>query len=105
MYSCTAKSRETLFPKKLIPLYLEDLKFWLWDVAGVTKIYLHYTFKQARFKGEFVLMKHKSGQNAKKSIKKDFFKLTNNANFRYDFRNSANNRKFKPIIDDINEIT
>ena len=61
----------------------------------VTKIYLHYTFKQARFKGEFVLMKHKSRQNAKKSIKKDFFKLTNN----------ANNRKFKPIIDDINEIT
>ena len=54
MYSCTAKSRKTLFPKKLIPLYLEDLKFWLWDVAGVTKIYLHYTFKQARFKGEFV---------------------------------------------------
>ena len=34
MYSCTAKSCETLFPKKLIPLYLEDLKFWLWDVAG-----------------------------------------------------------------------
>ena len=71
----------------------------------VTKIYLQYTFKQARFRGEFVLMKHKSRQNAKKSIKKDFFKLTNNANFRYDCRNSANNRKFKPIIDDINEIT
>ena len=29
----------------------------------------------------------------------------NNANFGYDCRNNANNTKFQPIIDDVNEIT
>ena len=29
----------------------------------------------------------------------------NNENFGYDCRNNANNTKFQPIIDDVNEIT
>ena len=29
----------------------------------------------------------------------------NNANFGFDCRNNANNTKFEPIIDEINEIT
>ena len=57
------------------------------------------------FQLEFVLMNQKSRRNAKTAIKKDFFKLMNDANFEFDCRNSANNAKFEAIIDEINEIT
>ena len=49
-------------------------------------------------------MNQKSRQNAKNAIKKDFFKLTNNTNFGHDCRNNADNAKFEPIIEDIDEI-
>ena len=50
-------------------------------------------------------MNQTSRQNAKNNIEKDFFKLMNNANFGFDCRNNANNTKFEPIIDEMNEIT
>ena len=98
-HRCTAKSHATLFPKKFILLYLEDLKFLITRCCWrVTKIYLHYTFEQARFKRDFVLMNQKSRQNAKNAIEKDFFKLMNNANIGFDCRNNANIAKFEPIL-------
>ena len=105
-YRCTAKSHATMFPKKFIPLYLEDLRFLI-KRAGwvVTKLYSHFTFEQDAFKKDFVLMNQKSRQNAKNSIEKDFYKLMNNANFGFDCRNNANNLKFEPLIDEINELT
>lgn len=54
-YRCIQKSHATLFPKKYIPLYLEEIKFlvqrcrWL-----VTKLYLHFAFEQKAFKKKFV---------------------------------------------------
>ena len=104
-YECTAKSHATLFPKKFIPLYLEDLKFLITRCCcRVTKIHSHYAFEQARFNRKFVLMNQKSRQNAKNAIEKYFYKLMNNANFGYNCRNNANNPKFEPIIDEISEI-
>ena len=95
LYRCTAKSHVTMFPKKFIPLYLEDLKFPITRCCWrVTKIYSHYTFEQACFKRNFVLMNQKSRQNVKNIIKKDFFTLMNTANFGYDCKNNANNAKF-----------
>ena len=95
-----------MFPKKFIPLYLEDLSFLIKRYCWrVTKIYTHYTFKQARFERDFVLMNQKTRQNAKNAIRKDFFKLKNNANFRFDCRNNASNVLFEPIIDEINKIS
>ena len=95
-----------MFPKKFIPLYLGDLKFLIMRCCWrVTKIYSHYTFKQAGFKREFVLINQKSRQNAKNAIEKDFCKLMNNANFGFNCRNNVNNAKFEPIIDEMNEIT
>ena len=95
-----------MFPKRFIPLYLEDLRFLI-KRAGwvVTKLYLHFTFEQEAFKKDFVLMNQKSRQNAKNSIEKDFYKLMNNANFGFDCRNNANNLKFEPLFDEINELT
>ena len=105
-YCCTAKSHATLFPKKFIPLYLEDLTFLILRCCWrVTKIYSHYMLEQVRFKIEFVLMNQKSRENAKNAMEKDFFKLMNNVNFGSDCRNSGNNAKFETIIDEINEIT
>ena len=90
-----------MFPKKFIRLCLEDLIFLITRCCWiVTKIYSHYTFEQVRFEREFVLMNQKIRQNAKNAIKKDFFKLMNNANIGYDCRN-----KFESIIDEVNEIT
>ena len=105
-YRCTDKSHATMFPKKFIPLYLEDLRFLI-KRAGwvVTKLYSHFTFEQDAFKKDFVLMNQKSRQNAKNSIEKDFYKLMNNANFGFDCRNNANNLKFERLIDEINELT
>ena len=103
-YRYTPKSHATMFSKKFIPLYLEDLRFLIKRARWrVTKLYSHFTFEQAAFKKEFVLMNQTSGQNAKNNIEKDFFKLMNNVNFGFDCRNNANNTKFEPIIDEISE--
>ena len=105
-YRCTPKSLATMFPKKFIPLYLEDLRFFI-KRAGwrVTKLYSHFTFEQAAFTKEFVLMNQTSRQNAKNNIEKDFFKLMNNANFGFGCKNNTNNTKFEPIIDEMSEIS
>ena len=68
-YRCTAKSYATMFPKRFIPLYLEDLRFLI-KRAGwvVTKLYSHFTFQQEAFKKDFVLMNQKSRQDAKNSV-------------------------------------
>ena len=42
-----------MFPKKFIPLYLEDIKRAGWIA---TKLYSHFNFEQDCFKTEFVLM-------------------------------------------------
>ena len=50
-YCCTKKSHATLFPKKFITLYSEDLKFLITCCAWrVKKIFYHYTFEQSAFK-------------------------------------------------------
>ena len=105
-FRCTAKSHATMFPKKFILLYLEDLRFLI-KRAGwiVTKLYSHFTFEQDCFKKEFVLSNQKWRQNAKNDIENFFYKLMNNANFGFDCRNNANNTKFEPKIDEIGEIT
>ena len=105
-YRCTAKSHATMFPKTCIPLYNEDLRFLI-KRAGwiVTKLYSHFTFEQDAFKKEFVLMNQKLRQNAKNDIEKNFYKLMNNANFGFDCRNNANNLKFEPLINEIDELT
>ena len=88
----TEKSHATLFPKKYIPLYIEDLQFLI-KRAGwiVTKLYSHFTFEQGKIKKDFVLMNQCARQNAKNDIEKFFYKLMNNSNFGFDCKNSANN--------------
>ena len=100
-YRCTPKSQAAMFPKTFIPLYLEDLRFFI-KRAGwrVTKLYSHITFEQDAFKKEFVLLNQTSRQNAKSNIENDFLKLRNNANFGFDCTNNVNNTKFESIIDE-----
>ena len=87
-------------------MYLEQLCFAI-NRAGwsVTKIYSHYTFKQECFKKNFILMNQRFRQNAKNSIEKDFYKLMNNSNFRYDCRNNLDNCQFVPTFNELQEIT
>ena len=65
-----------MFPKKYIPLYIEDLRFLI-KRAGwiVTKLYSPFTFEQDAFKKDFVLMNQRFRQNAKNAIEKNFYKL------------------------------
>lgn len=88
-----------------LPFYLEHLVLLIkregWQV---TKIYSHYTFEQERFKRDFILINQRSRQNAKDSVKKDFFKLLNNARFEYHCRNKLDNCTFEPICDETEEI-
>ena len=105
-YTCTPKSHATMFPKKFIPLYLEDPRFLILRAGWlVTKLYSHFNFEQDAFKKDFVLMNQKSRQETKNNIEKDFYKFMNNANFGFDCRNNANNTKLEPIIDEINKIS
>ena len=72
-YRCTAKSHATMFQKKFIPLYLEDLRFLI-KRAGwiVTKFYCYFTFEQNCFKKEFVLSNQKSREDAKNDVENFF---------------------------------
>ena len=71
----------------------------------MTKIHSHFTFEQARFKQNFILMKKKSRQQSKNNVEKDFYKLMNKSNFGYDCRNNIDNCKFVPIFDEYKEIS
>ena len=105
-YRVTAKSHATLFPKKCIPLYLEDLQFLIKRAGWIgTKLYSHFTFEQDTIKKDFVLMNQYARQNAKNDIEKNFYKLMNNSNFGFDCRNNANNLKFEPLINKIEELS
>lgn len=42
---------------------------------------LCYTFDQSQFQKDFVIMNQIPTQNAKTSVRKDFYKLINNSNF------------------------
>ena len=43
-------------------------------------------------------MNQVSRQNVKISVEKDIYKLWNNSNFCYDYRNNADNFTFTPIL-------
>ena len=92
--------------KIFVTIYPEDLQF-LTTRAGwkVTKIYDHYTFKQARFKRDFVVMNQNARKVAKTKVKKDFYKLLNNSNFGNDCRNDIGNCKLELMIDGLDEIS
>ena len=104
--SFNSKTHATLRKKIFVTIYPEDLQF-LTTRAGwkVTKIYDHYTFKQARFKRDFVVMNQNARKVAKTKVKKDFYKLLNNSNFGNDCRNNIGNCKLELMIDGLDEIS
>ena len=104
-YRSTAKAHSTMFPKKFMPIYLEDLAFIIKRYGWVVKkIHKHITFDQEPFKKDFILMNQKSRQISKTNAEKDFYKLMNNSNFGADCRNNADNIDFVPIFDEFNDV-
>ena len=105
-YKLSAQSLATLFPKRYIPLYLEEIKFLITRCGWrVTKLYRHFYFEQKRFKRDFILINQKARQESKNLIERNFCKLLNNANFGYDCRNNLDNCTFESIKDEIGEVT
>ena len=104
-YKISAKVHANLFPKKCIPLYLEEIKFAVlrcdWKV---TKLYQHFYFDQERCKKKIILMNQAARQKATDKVESDFCKLLNNSNFGFDCRNNLDNLNFQPIRDEINEL-
>ena len=100
-----SKTHSTLKDKMFVSLYAEDLYF-LTTRAGwqVTRIYEHYTFKQDKFKKDFVVMNQNARKTAKTKVEKDFYKLLNNSNFGNDCRNNIGNCKLELLFDGLEEI-
>ena len=71
----------------------------------MTKIYNYYTFRQARFKRDFVVMNQNACKVAKTKVKKDFYKLLNNSNFGNDSRNVFGNSKLELMFNGHEEIS
>ena len=69
----------------------------------VTKIYDQYTFKQGRFKRDFVVMNQNARKLTKTKVEKDFYKLLNNSNFGNDCRNNRN-CKLELMFNSVEEI-
>ena len=97
-YKSTSKAHATMLKKIFLPMYLEELAFVI-KRAGwkVTKIHVHLTFEQKRFKQKFILM-NQSRQEWKNDIEKDFYKLMNNSNFGYDCHNNLDNFQIRTNI-------
>ena len=100
-YKISAKAHANLFPKRYIPLYLEEIKFAVLRCGWkVTKLYQHFYFDQERCKKNFILMNQKARQEATDQVESDFCKLLNNSNFGYDCRNNLDNLNFEAINDE-----
>ena len=105
-YKSMSKAHATMLKKHFLPMYLEELAFVIKKVGWkVTKIHVHLTFEQKRFKQTFILMIQNSKQESKNDIEKDFYKLINNSILGYDCRNNLDNCKFVPIFDELKEFT
>ena len=105
-YKVSPKAQATLFKKRNIPMYLEELKFVIYRCGWkVTKLYRYYFFEQERFKQDFILMNQKARQESKNKIGSDFCKLLSNADFGYDCRNNLDNCHFEPISNEIRKLT
>ena len=71
----------------------------------VSKIYDHYTFKQARFKRDFVVINQSSRKIAKTKVEKEFYKLLNNSTFGNDCRNNICHCKLGLMFNGLDEIS
>ena len=59
------------YSKQVQPLHLEHLKILIGRAGWkVTKLYVHYTFEQEKFKKDFILMNQRSRLTAINSVKK-----------------------------------
>ena len=100
-FKCSYKTHSTLADKAFIVLYAKHLHFLI-KRAGwlVTKIYEHYTFEQAIYMQDFVLMNQKARQKATFPAERDSYKFLNNANFGINCRNNIENCKLKQIYNE-----
>ena len=100
-----SKTHATLKKKIFVTLYVEDLQFLTTRMGwSITKIYEHYTFKQDKFKKDFVVMNQNARKKATTKVEKDFYKLLNNSNFGNDFRNNVRNCNLELLYDGAEEV-
>lgn len=102
----TEKTHATLRLMKRFLMYVYHIQF-LTHRAGWEVTKSHYTFEQECFKKDFVLGNQRARQEAVvrgDNVQGNFYKLMNNSNFGFDFRNNLQNRSIQFIYDVQKEI-
>ena len=107
-FKTTEKTHATLDPKKRFPMFIDHIHFLTERAGGkVTKVHAHYSFEQEPFKKEYILGNQRARQEAVargNGVQANFWKLLNNFNFGFDFRDNSQNKNLHLSYDEDAEI-
>ena len=107
-FKATEKTHATLRSKKRFPMFIDHIYF-LTRRAGwkVNNVHHYYTFEKEHFKKDYILGNQKAIQAAVArgdDVQADFWKLLNNANFGFDYRDNLHNKSLHLMYDENPEV-
>ena len=105
-FKATEKTHATLRSKKRFPMFIDHMTRRAgWKVNN--NIHHYYTFEKEHFKKDYILGNQKAIQAAVArgdDVQADFWKLLNNANFGFDYRDNLQNKSLHLMYDENAEV-